>query len=235
MAGERRDDHAERLRHHDKPVDLPLFQALRARRVKLPFRHRKHAGLSHEKLTLLRGQKLTIFGSSNWTSSSAEGQHEHNLFTADSTWYAWAVDHFERKWNSNETKPFVPLPPDAPAYTSPANDSVDQPTSMTLRWEGGPWAHKFDIYFGTTPNPPLIAADQVIGRVDNGVPESFTLPPLAAGTTYFWRIVGKTMAFKTASSSIRRFTTAGTVTQPPAGDTIVLWTANVSSARIHGR
>src|ERR1043166_7806986 len=37
-------------------------------------RQRHHQGLSHEKITLLYGQGLAIFGSSNWTSASGEGQ-----------------------------------------------------------------------------------------------------------------------------------------------------------------
>jgi hypothetical protein len=178
-------------------------------------RIRNHEGLNHEKAVLLYGKGMTIFGSSNWTGPSSNFQQENNYFTTKAWFFQWFVNHFERKWNSNETKPFVPLPPDAPAYTSPANNSIDQPTNMTLRWEGGPWAHKYDIYFGTTPNPPLIAADQVIGRVDNGVPETFTLPPLAAGTTYFWRIVGKTMANQMTSGATFKFTTAGTPAPAP--------------------
>ena len=64
--------------------------------------------------------------------------------------------------------------------------------------------------------------------------QSFNLPALAPGTTYYWRIVAKTMALQWRSSTIRRFTTSGQSTQPPPGDTIVLWTANVTSSRIHG-
>ncbi len=180
-------------------------------------RLRNHLGLNHEKVALLYGQGMTIFGSSNWTGPSSNFQAENNYFTKKAWFFNWFVNHFERKWNSDETKPFTPLPPDPPSYLSPTNNATGQPTSgMTLRWEGGPWAHKYDIYFGTDPNPPLIASDQFIGRVDNGVTESYTLSQLAPGTTYYWRIVGKTMANMTATGPVWSFTTAGAPTPPPA-------------------
>lgn len=171
---------------------------------------RAHQGLNHEKAVLLYGQGMTIFSSSNWTGPSSNFQQENNYFSQKPWFFSWFVNHFERKWNSTEVRAFVPLPPDAPSYLSPANNALNQPTNMILRWEGGPWAHKYDIYFGTTPNPPLIAADQFIGRVDNGVIETYQLPQLAAGTRYFWRIVSKTMANITANGATWSFTTAGT-------------------------
>jgi hypothetical protein len=36
---------------------------------------------------------------------------------------------------------------------------------------------------------------------------SFSLPPLSAGTTYYWKIVSKTMANKTATGPIWSFGT----------------------------
>ncbi len=53
--------------------------------------------LEHEKLVLLYGQGITIFGSSNWTSPSANYQQEHNYFTTKSWIFQWFVDEFERK------------------------------------------------------------------------------------------------------------------------------------------
>ena len=76
---------------------------------------RNHQGLNHEKAVLLYGQGMTIFGSSNWTGPSSNSQAEHNYFTTKPWFFNWFVDHFNRKWNSNETQPFTPLPPDAPS------------------------------------------------------------------------------------------------------------------------
>ena len=38
-----------------------------------------------------------------------------------------------------------------------------------LRWEGGWWAHKYDIYFGTTNPPTLIAQNYMPGSATAGV------------------------------------------------------------------
>jgi phosphatidylserine/phosphatidylglycerophosphate/cardiolipin synthase-like enzyme len=180
-------------------------------------RQRAHQGLNHEKVVLLYGKGEVIFGSSNWTGPSSNCQTENNYFTTKPYFMTWFTNHFERKWNSNtETQPFVPLPPDDPTYQLPANNATGVATSnVQLSWEGHEYAHKFDIYFGTSPNPPLLAADQFIGRVDNGsVPETYTLPALQPGTKYYWKIVGKTMANMTASGQVWSFTTAGSAPAP---------------------
>ena len=192
---------------------------------------RKHLGLNHQKSVILYGKAMTIFGSSNWTGPSSNSQLEHNYFTTKSWFFQWFVNQFERKWNStSENQPFVPLPPDQPSYFSPANASTAQPTTITLQWEGGPWAHKYDIYFGASPNPPLLVANAsttqsgalstdpllTTGSVDDGVMETYKLPTtLQAGTTYYWRVVSRTMANQTANGPTWSFTTVGTQTPPP--------------------
>ncbi|HJQ68949.1 MAG TPA: phospholipase D-like domain-containing protein, partial [Blastocatellia bacterium] len=191
-------------------------------------RIRNHQGLNHEKAVLLYGQGMTIFGSSNWTGPSSNSQAEHNYFTTKPWFFNWFVNHFDRKWNSTETQPFTPLPPDQPTLISPGNGAAGQPTTgMVLTFEGGPWAHKFDIYFGTDPTPPLIATDQFLGRVDDGVIERYTLAQtLTPGTTYYWRIVSKTMANVTETGPTWRFTTAGTPPNPGPAPTVSSITPN---------
>ena len=187
---------------------------------------RKHLGLNHQKSVLLYGQGMTIFGSSNWTGPSSNWQLEHNYFTTKQWFFNWFVNQFERKWNSpTENEAFVPLPPQQPNYVAPTNSAIAQPTTVKLQWEGGQWAHKYDIYFGTTPNPPLLVADVSTlqsgaqqgqplldsGSVDDGHTETYTVPiTLEPGTTYFWKIVGKTMANVTATGPVWSFVTAGT-------------------------
>ena len=204
-------------RNRDRPWDSYNVDLLYNGGVQI--RIRAHAGLNHEKAAILYGQGLTIFGSSNWTGPSANCQPENNYFTTKPWFFNWFVNHFERKWNSTaETQPFAPLPPDQPVYQSPANNATGRPTNVSLSWEGREYAHKFDIYFGTDPNPPLLAADQFIGAVDNGsVPETFAPPNLQAGTRYYWRIVSKTIANMSASGPTWSFTTAGT---PGAAPTV---------------
>lgn len=199
---------------------------------------RKHLGLNHQKSVLLYSKGMTIFGSSNWTGPSSNSQLEHNYFTTKSWFFQWFVQQFERKWNSTtENAPFVPLPPSVPVNLSPLNSATAQPTSITLQWEGGPWAHKYDIFFGTSPNPPLLVANAstiqsgaqtgqpllTTGSVDNGVVESFKIATtLQPGTTYFWRVVGKTMANQTANGPTWSFTTQGTPPGPAPSPTPLL-------------
>jgi hypothetical protein len=209
----------------------------------IPIKHRAHAGQNHQKTVLLYGQRMSIFGSSNWTSSSSDSQHEHNYFTTKAHIFQWFVNQFERKWNNTnplgapESGPFVPLPPDKPVYISPADAYVGVATSgARLRWYGGPWAHLYDIYFGTTPTPPLFASNQALGPSETTTQnQSFTLPALAPGTTYYWTIVSKTMANRTRAGNVWSFTTAGSPPPPPAGaTTVVLWPSNAPASAIRG-
>jgi len=174
-----------------------------------------HAGINHEKAVLLHGLGMAILGSSNWTSPSSDSQREHNIFTTLPNIFSFLNWQFMRKWadatGAAETGPFVPLPPNAPVYNVPANDAVNVPTTgVGFVWYAGPWAHLYDIYIGTTPNPPLIAANQKLGPsqfwADYRV---YMLPPLQPGTRDYWRIVSKTMAFVPAAGPVWTFQTRG--------------------------
>ena len=178
---------------------------------------RKHRGLNHQKSVSLYSRGLTIFGSSNWSWQSFNYQEEHNYFTTKTWFFQWFVDQFNRKWNSAiEYEPFAPLPPTAPVNISPADFSTTGAASVTLTWEGGRWAHKYDIYLGTNPNSlPLIASDVLTGTLGPEGSESYLVSGLQTGSTYYWRIVGKTMANQTATGPVWRFTTSGTTPPSP--------------------
>jgi len=212
----------------------------------IPMRVRASEGENHDKLVLLYAQGLTIFGSSNWTSPSANSQQEHNYFTNKNWIFVWFQDQFDRKWNNSnpsgtaETEPFVPLGPDKPTNVSVANGAVGvATTAQKLKWYGGPWAHVYDVYFGTSPTPPLFAADQALGPSETtSQNQSFTLPTLIGGTTYYWKIVSKTAANLTKTGDTWSFTTAGAPPPPPPPPpgvtTLVLWASNTPSGNIHG-
>jgi phosphatidylserine/phosphatidylglycerophosphate/cardiolipin synthase-like enzyme len=192
----------------------------------IPVRQRKHQGSNHQKLTLLRGQQMAIFGSQNWSQTS--GQYEHNYFTKKPALYQWMSDIFLRKWNSaSETEPFVILPPDQPVYSAPSSGANVQSDTATLRWHAGFWAYKYDIYFGTSSNPPLLAADVNLG---NSITPTdyvdYTVTGLAPDTTYYWRIVSKTMANVPASGAVWNFRT-GAPPAPGSGD-VVLWASRAT-------
>jgi phosphatidylserine/phosphatidylglycerophosphate/cardiolipin synthase-like enzyme len=178
-------------------------------------RMRAHAGLNHQKSVVLNGQHMVIFGSSNWTSPSDNSQQEHNYFVASKAWmYTWFHQQFNRKWNNSnplgaiETKAFTPLVPDAPKNKFPASAAFNQSTTITLKWFGGPWAHYYDVYFGTTSPPPLVASNKHLGPSESSSQyQTYTLPTLARGKTYYWRIVSRTAAGKTAAGPIWSFAT----------------------------
>ncbi|MEO8521924.1 MAG: Ig-like domain-containing protein, partial [Acidobacteriota bacterium] len=185
---------------------------------------RKHAGLNHQKSVLLYGLKTTMFGSSNWSSASGESQEEHNMFSTDPATFDWFVSQFERKWTGSggvvENEPFTPLPPDKPASPSPATLATSVPAAgpITLKWYGGPWAHLYDVYFGIDPNNlPMVASNLELGPSETTTQmQSYAVPtPLVPGSTYYWKIVSRTMAQLTRTSSTWSFTTDGVAPPPP--------------------
>ena len=51
--------------------------------------------------------------------------------------FDWFARQFDSKWNSTtEFQPFVPLPPSAPVYASPADGATGVSTTPALAWEG---------------------------------------------------------------------------------------------------
>lgn len=228
----------------------PHFDRLYA--AGIPMKVTVHQGINHGKIAMLQGQRMTIFGSSNWTKPSANSQHENNWFTTQTFIWDYFQDFFNRRWNNTsptgaiETGPFVPEPPDKPVNTAPADGSGgNSTTGLRLKWNPGLWGQYYDIYFGASPDPPLFAANRFLGSGTPTAPTlSFTLPTLTAGTTYYWKIVSKTAAAMgsqpgaanlTRTGPIWRFTTAGAPPPPPAGaTTIVIWTGNIPSGSVVG-
>ena len=187
-------------------------------------RQRAHQGLNHQKSVILYDQdagvpgdqSMVIFGSSNWTSPSASGQVEHNMFTTKPNMTSWFISQFERKWNNYggvlENTDFVPLPPDPPKDPVPAVGAANVGTSARLAWSGGPWAHLYDLYLGTSPDPTNLIAANLAESASKTATSQFvyTLPfTLRPGTTYYWKVVARTMALQARSSPVWSFTTAG--------------------------
>ena len=152
----------------------------------------------------------------------------------------WFERQFERKWNSEKADgtptpktmyiPFAPRPPETPVYASPADGSAGAVgSSVTLRWEGGRYAFKYDIYLDTTPTfSKPFTAGYTPSTATAGVrstKESYSIAGLRPGTTYYWKIVSKTMANKTRTGPTRSFTTGGTAAPP--GTTGTLGTGDI--------
>jgi hypothetical protein len=228
-------------------------------------------GLNHQKSVILYAQKEVIFGSSNWSTASTDRQLEHNIFSkpctaGQTTWcdgggpnanapnwfFNWFVQQFEEKWNNInptgfiEYRPFVPRPGGTPVNSAPSNGAMNVgTTNVVLKWDGGNWNHKYDIYLGTSPT--LTASDRIASDVLCNLPtlsvcqgspytgkyETYKVPlTLAAGKTYYWRVVGKTMADSKRSADaglnlakpgpVWSFTTAGGVSTPFGGTPVSL-------------
>jgi phosphatidylserine/phosphatidylglycerophosphate/cardiolipin synthase-like enzyme len=201
---------------HAYNLDRMYMASVDGRRIEM--KQRQHQGLMHELGIVLHGLGEAIFGSSNMSPTSADFQNEHNLFYSPAvnivldsgeTFFQWFADQFEGKWNhSTAFVDFQPLPPSTPVYSAPSNFATGVSTNVTLRWDGGNWAYTYDIYLGTSSTPPLLVKDVKLGSPTTGVQESYPVN-LSPGTTYYWRIVGKTIAQKASSGPIRSFTTAG--------------------------
>jgi hypothetical protein len=197
-----------------------------------------HLGSLHQKSTVLYGQRMTIFGSSNWTSPSATSQLEHNIFTTSPMFFDFFTAQFERKWNNSnpvgatETRPFVPLPPDTPVYQVPLNGAQNQATTLTLKWYGGPWGQFYDIYLGSDPsNLALIAADVKLGPSETATKfQQYALSGLTVATTYYWKVVSKTAANVAKSGPIWSFRTSGAPPQAgPLDAVLYAWKAPVKA------
>jgi len=107
--------------------------------------------------------------------------------------------------------------PNAPILVSPANSSWALTNAILVWNSGGGFPSTYDVYFGTSSNPPLVS--------DNQTATSYT-PTLAAGTTYYWKVVASNSLGDSPASSVWSFQTP-TATQlaesfenttfPPAG------------------
>ena len=183
----------------------------------VPLKITAHLGQNHEKSLILYGQNMTVWGSSNWTWPSFNYQQEHNYFTKKPLFFQWFQNQFERRWNSEtEYKAFVPIGPGGPKIKSPVSGATTQPTSVTLTWEGGPWGQQYDVYFGTTANPPLVAQNLVTGAPEDPTGpltyETYKVSGLAPAKQYYWKIVTKTMANLSVAGPIWTFTTGSPAT-----------------------
>jgi hypothetical protein len=116
----------------------------------------------------------------------------------------------------------APPPPGTPASPAPATGATGVATTPTLTWSATN-ATSYDISFGTANPPPAVVAGQ------SGA--SYTPPPLANSTTYFWQIVARNSA-GTTPGPVWSFTTAA-AGPPPPGD-IVIYASDIPASALHG-
>ena len=187
---------------------------------------RAHDGENHQKTVRLIGQHTTAFGTSNWSTASDNNQLEVNYFTTKDWFYKFFADQFTWKWNNQpkdgsatpQTKEFVPLASDKPAYKAPANLATGvSPSSVTLKRYGAvvlkgrhlPWCR---VEPGLLKGHAWGPGRQPAGTSDY---KTVTVTGLLPGTKYSWKVVSETVANVAAEGPIWSFTTSGTAPQPP--------------------
>jgi PKD repeat protein len=106
----------------------------------------------------------------------------------------------------------APYVPDNP---SPSDGATDVPVDMVLSWTGGdPDAEDtvtYDVYFGTSMSPPLVAENQPENTYDPGTRDY--------STEYYWRIAATDNHGDSNESEAWNFTTASS----PAPDLVAEW------------
>ncbi|WP_367391272.1 T9SS type A sorting domain-containing protein [Lewinella sp. LCG006] len=71
--------------------------------------------------------------------------------------------------------------PDAASNPSPADGATNVSNVANLSWMSGGNTDDFEVYFGTSENPPLVSTQNT----------TTYLPDLGANTTYFWKLIAR--------------------------------------------
>ncbi len=97
-------------------------------------------------------------------------------------------------------------PPSKPSNPTPVSGSLGVSTTQSLSWSAS-GATGYDVYFGTSSNPPKVSTNQSFNSYNPGV--------LSTGQKYYWKIVARN-SFGTATGNVWNFTTQSS--QPSSGD-----------------
>ena len=91
-------------------------------------------------------------------------------------------------------------PPLAPTLISPLNGgyAIDGESLSWTFTSGGAEVDDYNVYFGTTADPPLVASNLV---------ESTYLPTLQPSTTYYWKVVANNHLGSSPASEVWSFHT----------------------------
>ncbi len=104
-----------------------------------------------------------------------------------------------------------------PVLASPANNSTNQKTNLTLNWNDVNFAEKYKLQVSTLSNFSTLLKDEWL------VNNEYNLTNLSYNTTYYWRVLAADFADTTAFSGTWQFTTKQNLTIPvlasPANNT----------------
>jgi len=94
-------------------------------------------------------------------------------------------------------------PPYMPSNPNPSNNAIDHDIDVDLSWSGGDPdpgdTVVYDIYFGSTDNPPRVKQDHPTNSYDPGT--------LEEGTKYYWKIISEDNHGDTNPGDLWSFTT----------------------------
>lgn len=123
----------------------------------------------------------------------------------------YAVDQAGNK-NQTETR-YVTIenqPPNTPSNPAPAHEAIDVITTADLSWTGEDPDNDpltYDVYFGVTPQPPLIITNIPTATYNPGKMDTYT--------TYYWQITSRDETGESTTGPIWTFTTGLDDTTPP--------------------
>ena len=134
---------------------------------------------------------------------------------ANNTTYYWHVSARNSagwgSWSVPWSFTILPATPGIPTLISPASASVDQPTTLAVRWRALPAVSSYrlqvsldSLFVGVVLDDSLVADT------------SRQISSLANQTKYFWRVRAKNAAGTGGWSSIWNFTTVPSLPGPPA-------------------
>jgi regulation of enolase protein 1 (concanavalin A-like superfamily) len=126
-------------------------------------------------------------------------------------------------WTFTTTSSAPPPPPapGTPTSPSPSNGATGVSTNATLTWTSSS-AASYDVRFGTSNPPVQVSTNQTAA--------SYSPSTLAAGTTYFWQIIGRNSS-GTTTGPVWSFTTA---TPPPAPTDVVIYASDFAAGSMVG-
>ena len=105
--------------------------------------------------------------------------------------------------STSKTVTVINQPPNTPSNPNPAENATDQPINIQLSWQGGDPDSidtvTYDVYFGTTSEPPLVSDDQTETTYNPGALEYHKF--------YYWKIVAKDNHEASATGPIWSFVT----------------------------
>ncbi|HET6349647.1 MAG TPA: FlgD immunoglobulin-like domain containing protein [Candidatus Krumholzibacteria bacterium] len=125
------------------------------------------------------------------------------------------------RFNADASCPCGLEVPPVPTDPTPVDFGTGRPTNQQLAWQI-PGFHEgltYDVYFGTTGIPPLVASGQTALSYDPG--------PLSQGTTYRWQIITRQNSVS-YPGPLWTFSTTGSGPQTPANPSPANGAVNVT-------